>query len=377
MRKFENIIQSETAPQTNSLWLHNGVLKVFNNGQWVELSGGDKTETVTEEVVYFQSNNIIHVDVDNNPISIYGETINGHFVLGENYTVIVDDRKIDCICNSDGRFFILMEQKQAEEITPYSESGNIWPTTMSVSLSDISMSMVNVTFNDTFDSYFAVNEFKIVKYETKQVTFNDQLKDYVTKEELEDKLYENAPNWNASFDEPGYIHNRPFYEEFSIAATEDMDAWTKSPVIDFDEQLVYSTRFTMRIPYIVIDETKNIIAEKTANITDDYGDCTIWYTTEDIPVSRYSAGVVMYSVRPNLLNNTNYYLVKSSWLIKISEYSLATYNLFPLESKFLPFKVITKEEYDVIMPNSNIYYFITELGGESTARPGDTVNPMT
>lgn len=38
MRKFENIIQSDTAPQTNSLWLKDGVLKVFNNGKWTDIS---------------------------------------------------------------------------------------------------------------------------------------------------------------------------------------------------------------------------------------------------------------------------------------------------------------------------------------------------
>ena len=38
MKRFENIVQSETAPNTNSLWIKDNVLKYFNNGQWVPLS---------------------------------------------------------------------------------------------------------------------------------------------------------------------------------------------------------------------------------------------------------------------------------------------------------------------------------------------------
>lgn len=38
MKRFENIVQSETAPNTNSFWIKDNVLKYFNNGQWVPLS---------------------------------------------------------------------------------------------------------------------------------------------------------------------------------------------------------------------------------------------------------------------------------------------------------------------------------------------------
>lgn len=47
MRKFENIVQSETAPQTNSLWLKDGKLKVFNNGKWQELVYGGDSDSST------------------------------------------------------------------------------------------------------------------------------------------------------------------------------------------------------------------------------------------------------------------------------------------------------------------------------------------
>lgn len=38
MKRFENIVQSETAPNTNSFWIKDNALKYFNNGQWVPLS---------------------------------------------------------------------------------------------------------------------------------------------------------------------------------------------------------------------------------------------------------------------------------------------------------------------------------------------------
>lgn len=42
MKRFENIVQSETAPNTNSLWIKDNILKYFNNGQWVPLSYQEK-----------------------------------------------------------------------------------------------------------------------------------------------------------------------------------------------------------------------------------------------------------------------------------------------------------------------------------------------
>lgn len=49
MRKFENIVQSETAPQTNSLWLKEGVLYMFNNGAWVSVGGGQYEVLTSDE----------------------------------------------------------------------------------------------------------------------------------------------------------------------------------------------------------------------------------------------------------------------------------------------------------------------------------------
>lgn len=40
MKKYSNIIQSETAPDTNSLWLKDGKLLQFNNGEWIMVAGG-------------------------------------------------------------------------------------------------------------------------------------------------------------------------------------------------------------------------------------------------------------------------------------------------------------------------------------------------
>lgn len=40
MRKFENIIQSEITPSTNSLHLKDGALFYYNNGKWKPISSG-------------------------------------------------------------------------------------------------------------------------------------------------------------------------------------------------------------------------------------------------------------------------------------------------------------------------------------------------
>jgi hypothetical protein len=37
MRKFDNIIHSNSAPPTNSLWLHNDKLQYHNNGKWTDI----------------------------------------------------------------------------------------------------------------------------------------------------------------------------------------------------------------------------------------------------------------------------------------------------------------------------------------------------
>ena len=42
MKRFENIVQSKTEPNTNSLWIKDNVLKYFNNDQWVPLSYQEK-----------------------------------------------------------------------------------------------------------------------------------------------------------------------------------------------------------------------------------------------------------------------------------------------------------------------------------------------
>ena len=44
MRKVENIVQSESAPNTNSLWLKDGSLKMFNNGSWESISAAQALE---------------------------------------------------------------------------------------------------------------------------------------------------------------------------------------------------------------------------------------------------------------------------------------------------------------------------------------------
>ncbi len=48
MRKFDNIIQSETAPNTRSLWLKGNELLIFSRGTWrplpIKVQGGDSSE---------------------------------------------------------------------------------------------------------------------------------------------------------------------------------------------------------------------------------------------------------------------------------------------------------------------------------------------
>lgn len=46
MKKFDNIVLSDTAPSIYSIWLRNGKLYYFNNGTWVEIS----TATITESL---------------------------------------------------------------------------------------------------------------------------------------------------------------------------------------------------------------------------------------------------------------------------------------------------------------------------------------
>lgn len=55
MKKFENIVLSDTEPSIYSIWLKNGKLYYFNNGTWNEIT----TATVTEpepEVLYTNTN---------------------------------------------------------------------------------------------------------------------------------------------------------------------------------------------------------------------------------------------------------------------------------------------------------------------------------
>lgn len=37
MKRYDNIIQSETAPNTSSLWIHDKMLQYYNNGEWTSL----------------------------------------------------------------------------------------------------------------------------------------------------------------------------------------------------------------------------------------------------------------------------------------------------------------------------------------------------
>lgn len=50
MRKFDNIVQSETAPPITSLWLKEDRLYYFNNGGWRQIITDKPSEPeVTEE----------------------------------------------------------------------------------------------------------------------------------------------------------------------------------------------------------------------------------------------------------------------------------------------------------------------------------------
>lgn len=44
MRRYENIVQSETAPLVNSLWMHDGKIQCFINGKWVDLINTTQNE---------------------------------------------------------------------------------------------------------------------------------------------------------------------------------------------------------------------------------------------------------------------------------------------------------------------------------------------
>lgn len=48
MKKFENIVLSDTEPSIQSIWLKNGKLHYFNNGTWNEIVTA--IETQPEEV---------------------------------------------------------------------------------------------------------------------------------------------------------------------------------------------------------------------------------------------------------------------------------------------------------------------------------------
>ena len=55
MKKFENIVMSDTAPNIYSIWLRNGKLYYYNNGTWVQIT----TATIsTPPVENLKSNNI-------------------------------------------------------------------------------------------------------------------------------------------------------------------------------------------------------------------------------------------------------------------------------------------------------------------------------
>lgn len=45
MKKFDNIVMSDTAPSIYSIWLKNGKLFYFSNGTWVEISTATVTQT--------------------------------------------------------------------------------------------------------------------------------------------------------------------------------------------------------------------------------------------------------------------------------------------------------------------------------------------
>lgn len=37
MRVIQGIVESQTAPSTNVIWINKGIAKYFSNGQWVEI----------------------------------------------------------------------------------------------------------------------------------------------------------------------------------------------------------------------------------------------------------------------------------------------------------------------------------------------------
>lgn len=45
MKKFDNIVMSDTTPSIYSIWLKNGKLFYFSNGTWVEISTATVTQT--------------------------------------------------------------------------------------------------------------------------------------------------------------------------------------------------------------------------------------------------------------------------------------------------------------------------------------------
>lgn len=51
---YNNIVQSETEPSTNSLWLKDGKLKIYKNG-WQDIAGGftnkEEFESQVQQVV--------------------------------------------------------------------------------------------------------------------------------------------------------------------------------------------------------------------------------------------------------------------------------------------------------------------------------------
>ena len=44
MLRKRNIVESTTPPSTDSLWLNKGTAKVFVNGRWVTIAGGDSPD---------------------------------------------------------------------------------------------------------------------------------------------------------------------------------------------------------------------------------------------------------------------------------------------------------------------------------------------
>lgn len=60
MRKFDNIIHSNSAPPTNSLWLHNDKLQYHNNGKWTDIVSSviqDGQEEITDIILTIGKDN--------------------------------------------------------------------------------------------------------------------------------------------------------------------------------------------------------------------------------------------------------------------------------------------------------------------------------